>query len=109
MAVPHAGLLGHPAVVLEEGKEPVEAPEAGVDGRWRAPRLLGGAEPDLDVIGRGRGEILQEVRLPARRDQPTETVESINGGLERGGGILACLQMRQIRCDLRLVVLTQIL
>jgi hypothetical protein len=53
MAVPHDGLLGHPAVVLEEGKEPVEAPEEGVEGRWRAPRLLGGAEPGLDVIGRG--------------------------------------------------------
>jgi hypothetical protein len=53
MAVPHDGLRGHPAVVLEAGTDPGEAPEEGGDGRWRAPRLLGGAEPGRDVIGRG--------------------------------------------------------
>jgi len=68
---------------------------------------VGGIEPGLYIIGRGRGEILIEVRLPARRDQPAETVEPINGGLERGGGILSRLQMLQIRGDQLLVVLTQ--
>jgi hypothetical protein len=100
-------LLDHPAVVLQEGKEPVEALEDGVDGRCRAPRRVGGVEPGRYVIGSGRGEILIEVRLPACRDQPAEAVEPINGGLERGGGLLSRLQMLQLGCDQLLVVLTQ--
>jgi hypothetical protein len=102
-AVPTDGWLGHPAVVLEEGNEPLSALEEGVDGRWRAPRLVGGGAPGLSVIGRGRGEILREVRWPACWDQPADTVEPINGGLERGGGRLARLQMPQRRGDQLLV------
>jgi hypothetical protein len=99
-------VLGHPAVVLQDGKEPVQALEDGMDGRWRTPRMVGGVEPGLDIIGGGRGEILLEVRLPTRRDQPAEAVEPIDGGLERGGGILSRLQMLQICRYQLLVVLT---
>jgi hypothetical protein len=37
MAAPIDRLLGDPAVVLQEGKKPVQAFEDGVDSRWRAP------------------------------------------------------------------------
>jgi hypothetical protein len=106
MAAPGDGVLGHPAVVLQAGQEPVAALEDGVDGRWRAPRLVGGVAPGRDVISSGRGEILIAVRLPACRDQPAEAVEPINGGLERGGGIRSRLQMLQVCYAQLLVVLT---
>lgn len=93
-------------MVLQEGKEPVQAFEDSVNSRWRAPRLVSSVEPGLYVIGGGRGEILIELRLPGRRYQPAEAVERIDSGLERGGGILARLQMLQICCDQLLVVLT---